>query len=193
MKDKRIGCCMTGSFCTFDRAFDAYRQLALAGARLLPVMSENAYETDTRFHAAADARRIFEQIAGREIIHTIRDAEPIGPKKMVDLMTVMPCTGNTVSKIVNGVVDTPAVMAVKSTLRAGRPVLIAVATNDGLGICAKNIGQLLAVKNVFFVPFAQDDPENKPQSLVARFDLAFAAAEAALEGRQLQPILTANC
>lgn len=193
MKGKKIGCCMTGSFCTFDRAFDAYRALSAEGAQLLPVMSENAYGTDTRFHSAEDARRIFEEIAGREIIHTVRDAEPIGPKKMVDLMIVMPCTGNTISKIANGIVDTPAVMAVKSTLRAGRPVLIAVSTNDGLGICAQNIGRLLAMRNVFFVPFAQDDPENKPQSLVARFELASLAAKAALEFRQLQPILADKC
>ena len=192
MRDVNIGCCVTGSFCTFDRAFDAYREFAAAGARLLPVMSDHAYKTDTRFHAASDARRIFESVAGREIIHTIRDAEPIGPKKLVDLMVVMPCTGNTISKIANAIVDTPVTMAVKSTLRVGRPVLIAVSTNDGLGNCAKNIGQLLATKNVFFVPFAQDDPENKPQSVVARFDLAREAAQAALEGRQLQPILTTN-
>jgi len=192
MNGIRIGCCMTGSFCTFRPAFEAWRALKDAGAELLPIMSQNAYETDTRFYTAGDARNIFRELAGREILHTIKEAEPIGPRKLVDLMIVAPCTGNTLSKIANSIVDTPVSMAVKSTLRVGRPVLLAVSTNDGLGLCAKNIGTLLAARNIFFVPFRQDDPVNKPQSLVARFDLLLSAAEEALKGRQIQPILTQN-
>jgi len=189
MKGVRVGACMTGSFCTFSKAFEAWRDLKSAGAELLPVMSENAFSTDTRFYKAQEARRIFESVAGREIIHTIDLAEPIGPKGLTDLMIVSPCTGNTLAKIAMGIVDTPAALAVKSTLRNGKPVLIAVSSNDALGIGAKNLGALLAMKNVFFVPFGQDDPEKKPCSLVSDFSLVTQAARAALEGKQLQPIL----
>lgn len=192
MKNVRVGCCMTGSFCTFRAAFEAWKELREAGAELMPIMSNNAYETDTRFYAAGDARNIFRELAGREIVHTIVDAEPIGPKKLVDLMIVSPCTGNTLAKIANAVVDTPAAMAVKSALRVGIPVLLAVSTNDGLGLSARNLGTLLSARNVFFVPFRQDDPVKKPQSLVARFDLLLPAAREALAGRQIQPILKPN-
>ena len=188
-KGIRVGCAMTGSFCTFSRAFEEYRKLKAEGASLLPVMSRNAWGTDTRFYRAEEARAIFREIAEREALHTIEEVEPIGPKKLVDLMVVMPCTGNTMAKIALGITDTPAAMAVKSALRVGTPVLLAPATNDGLGISAKNIGLLLSTKNIFFVPFGQDDPEKKPQSLVARFDLFLNAAEKALEGKQLQPVL----
>lgn len=189
MNGIRAGCAMTGSFCTFSKAFEAWRDLKNAGAEILPVMSFQAYKTDTRFYKAADARRIFESIAEREIIATIEQAEPFGPKKLADIMIVSPCTGNTLSKIANGIVDTPVAMAVKSTLRNGCPVLLAVSSNDALGIGAKNLGALLSMKNIFFVPFSQDDPVNKPQSLVADFTLLTKAAEFALNGKQLQPIL----
>lgn len=189
MKKMIAGACMTGSFCTFKKAFDAWRTLKSAGFELMPIMSENAYATDTRFYPADAVRKIFSEITGREIIHTIRETEPIGPKNLTDITIVMPCTGNTLSKIANGVVDTPVCMAVKSTLRNGKPVLIAVSSNDALGIGAKNLGMLLSMKNIFFVPFGQDDPEMKPQSLVARFELIREAAFYALEGKQLQPML----
>lgn len=185
----RAGACMTGSFCTFKKAFDAWRSLKSAGFELMPIMSEAAYSTDTRFYPADAARKIFTEIAGREIITAIRDTEPIGPKNLTDITIVMPCTGNTLSKIANGVVDTPVAMAVKSTLRNNRPILIAVSSNDALGIGAKNLGMLLSMKNIYFVPFGQDDPEMKPTSLVAKFDLVTQAALAALEGKQLQPML----
>lgn len=189
MSGIRAGACMTGSFCTFKKAFDAWRNLKNAGFELLPIMSEASYTTDTRFYPADASRKIFLEIAGRDIISTIREAEPIGPKNLTDITIVMPCTGNTLSKIVSGVVDTPVCMAVKSTLRNNRPVLIAVSSNDALGIGAKNLGALLSMKNIFFVPFGQDDPEMKPTSLVARFDLVTEAALSALNGKQLQPIL----
>ena len=189
MNTIRAGACMTGSFCTFKKAFDAWRQLKNAGFDLLPIMSQASYSTDTRFYPADASRKIFSEIAGREIISTIREAEPIGPKNLTDITIVMPCTGNTLSKIANGVVDTPVAMAVKSTLRNNKPVLIAVSSNDALGIGAKNLGALLSMKNIYFIPFGQDDPENKPASLVSRFELVREAALSALEGKQLQPIL----
>ena len=185
----RAGACMTGSFCTFKKAFDAWRSLKSAGFDLLPIMSGASFTTDTRFYPADASRKIFSEITGKEIISTIRGAEPIGPKNLTDITIVMPCTGNTLSKIASGVVDTPVCMAVKSTLRNHKPVLIAVSSNDALGIGAKNLGALLAMKNIFFVPFGQDDPEMKPTSLVAAFELVTEAALAALEGKQLQPIL----
>ena len=183
------GACMTGSFCTFKKAFDAWRSLKNNGFDLIPIMSEASFSTDTRFYPAAASGKIFSEITGREIIHTIREAEPIGPKNLTDITIVMPCTGNTLSKIANGVVDTPVAMAVKSTLRNNKPILIAVSSNDALGIGAKNLGALLSRKNIYFVPFGQDDPEMKPASLVSKFDLVTEAALAALGGKQLQPIL----
>lgn len=193
MKGARVGCIMTGSFCTFAQAFEAFGALARAGARLTPIMSDSAYDTDTRFYTALAARREFERIAGREPMHTICEAEPIGPMRLVDIMIVAPCTGNTMAKIANGIIDTPAAMAVKSAVRGGAPVLLAVSSNDALGIGARNLGALLSMRDIFFVPFRQDDPINKPRSLVARFDLLPEAAKLALERRQLQPLLADNC
>lgn len=189
MKGVRIGCAMTGSFCTFEKAFEAWRALGETGAELVPIMSENAYTLNTRFYSAEDSRRIFREIAGREILTGIEQVEPFGPKKMVDMTIVSPCTGNTLSKIANGIVDTPVAMAVKSTLRNHRPVLLAVSTNDGLGIGARNLGALMAMRGIYFVPFGQDDPIKKSQSLVAHFDRLVDAARAALNGEQLQPLL----
>ena len=187
----RIGCAMTGSFCTFRAAFDAWRELREAGAELYPIMSDNAWSLDTRFYPAREARAEFEAVCGRELWHTIPQAEPIGPKKLLDLLIVLPCTGNSLAKIAVGIADTAVTMAVKSHLRNGRSVLLAVSTNDGLAQAAKNIGLLLPVKRLFFLPFRQDDPVEKPSSLVADFTLLNEAAAAALEGRQLQPLLRA--
>ena len=185
----RIGCAMTGSFCTFREAFEAWRALAVAGAELFPIMSANAYGLDTRFFPAAEARRRFEAITGREVWHEIPQVEPIGPRKLLDLLIVAPCTGNSLAKIAAGITDTAATLAVKSHLRNGRPVLIAVSTNDGLAQAAKNIGLLMPVKHVFFAPFRQDDAGGKPTSLVADFSRLPEAAEAALAWQQLQPVL----
>lgn len=185
----RIGCVMTGSFCTFSTVFDAWRALRDEGAELYPIMSFNASGLDTRFYPACKAVDIFEEIAGRRVWNTIQQVEPIGPKKLLDLLIVAPCTGNTLAKIAAGITDTPAALAVKSHLRNGRPVLIAVSTNDGLGQSAKNIGALLPVKGIYFVPFWQDDCVQKPNSLVANFALTADAAVEALRNRQIQPVL----
>ena len=192
LRGVRIGCAMTGSFCTFKRVFEAWRELRKAGAELVPIMSFNAAATDTRFYPAAEAVAEFEEICGREVLHTIPQVEPIGPKKLIDLLIVAPCTGNTLAKLANGITDTPVSLAAKSHLRNGRPVLLAVSTNDALGASAQNIGRLLNAKHVYFVPFSQDDPEHKPNSAVAHFEMLPEAADLALQERQIQPILTGN-
>ena len=188
-KSVRIGCAMTGSFCTFRKVFQAWQALAETGAALTPIMSQAAYESDTRFYPAAEARRIFREICGREIWHTIVETEPIGPKKLLDLLIIAPCTGNTLAKLAAGIADTPVTLAAKSHLRNGRPVLIAPSTNDGLGRNAENLGKLQAMRDFYFVPYGQDAPEGKPASLVSYFDRIPPAAQAALEGRQIQPLL----
>ncbi|MGN1005569.1 MAG: dipicolinate synthase subunit B [Aristaeellaceae bacterium] len=185
----RIGCCMTGSFCTFRAAFDAWRALKETGAELIPILSFNASSLDTRFYPAAESRRIFTEICGREILDSIPAVEPIGPKKLLDLLIVAPCTGNTLAKIAAGITDTPVALAVKSHLRNARPVLLAISTNDALSGSAQNIGKLMNTRNIYFVPFRQDDPAGKPSSAVARFDLLPESANLALRGRQIQPIL----
>lgn len=189
LRGARVGCAMTGSFCTFEKAFRAFETLRAAGAELFPIMSENAYALDTRFGSAADMRARLEEICGRKIWHTLGEVEPIGPKKRLDLVLVAPCTGNSLAKLALGICDTPAVMAVKSHLRNGRPVLLAVSTNDGLGRSAANIGALMGMKHIYFVPFRQDDYTGKPNSLVADMDAIPEAAQAALAGEQLQPLL----
>ena len=179
---------MCGSFCTFENAICEMKRLR-ERYEILPVMSETAYSTDTRFGTAESFRWRIEDICGRKIIHTVAGAEPIGPKRLADGVAVMPCTGNTAAKLSNGITDTSVTMAVKSHLRVGRPVLLCIATNDGLGASAQNIGRLLNTKNIYFVPFGQDDPFRKPKSLVADFEQLFSSAEKALEGVQLQPVL----
>ena len=188
-KSVRIGCAMTGSFCTFRKVFQAWQALAETGAALTPIMSQAAYESDTRFYPAAEARRIFQEICGREIWHTIVETEPIGPKKLLDLLIIAPCTGNTLAKLAAGIADTPVTLAAKSHLRNGRPVLIAPSTTDGLGRNAENLGKLQAMRDFYFVPYGQDAPEGKPASLVSYFDRIPQAAQGALEGRQIQPLL----
>ena len=188
-KSVRIGCAMTGSFCTFRKVFKAWQALAETGAALTPIMSQAAYESDTRFYPAAEARRIFQEICGREIWHTIVETEPIGPKKLLDLLIIAPCTGNTLAKLAAGIADTPVTLAAKSHLRNGRPVLIAPSTNDGLGRNAENLGKLQAMRDFYFVPYGQDAPEGKPASLVSYFDRIPQAAQGALEVRQIQPLL----
>ena len=189
LSEKRVGCAMTGSFCTFRAVFEAWRGLKAAGASLTPIMSFNAASTDTRFYPAAEAVRIFADITGKRPMTTLDAVEPIGPKKLLDVLAIAPCTGNTLAKLAAGIADTPVTLAAKSHLRNGRPVVIAVSSNDALAQNAKNIGQLLAMRNLYFVPFAQDDPMGKPNSLVARFDMLADTVKWALEGRQIQPLL----
>ena len=185
----KIGFAVTGSYCTFDAAFEQARLLCEAGAELIPVMSENAHNTDTRFGKAAERTLELSGICGREIIKSITEAEPLGPAKMTDVMLVCPCTGNTLAKLANSITDGPVTMAVKSHLRNNLPVVLCIATNDALAGSAKNIGALLNMRNYYFVPFKQDDFKQKPTSLVADFTLVPETLKAALEGRQTEPIL----
>ena len=189
MQTKTLGFAMCGSFCTLARAMEQMRRLAEAGYRILPIMSEITARTDTRFGRAADFMQEAQEICGHPVLHPIPETEPIGPKRMVDLMVVAPCTGNTLAKLAHGVTDTAVTMAVKSSLRVQLPVLLTLATNDALAASGQNIGRLLNTKNIYFTPFAQDDPLQKPTSLVAKFDLLPEAVAAALEGQQLQPIV----
>ncbi len=185
----RIGYAMTGSFCTFSRSFEQAERLRELGAELLPIMSEHASSIDTRFGTAEENIRRLEEICGREVIKTVAGAEPIGPKSMTDIMLVAPCTSNTASKLAGGITDTAVTMAVKSHLRSGRPVLLAIASNDSLLGSAKNLGELFNRKNYYFVPMLQDDIVKKPASLVAEFEMIPEAVEAAMNGVQLRPII----
>lgn len=184
-----IGYCFCGSFCTFEKSFSAVNELVRAGANVIPIMSFNASGIDTRFGKACDNISRLEDITGRKVIKTIEDAEPIGPKKMCDIMVVAPCTANTLAKLALGITDTPVTMAVKSHLRNGLPVVIAVSTNDALAGCAKNIGMLQNYRNYYFVPYSQDNFEKKPNSIVADFALIPQSVLFALSGKQLQPVL----
>ena len=189
MKTVTIGFAMCGSFCTHAAAMQALETVRARWQNVIPIVSEITADTDTRFGQAHDLMREMERICDRRVIATIEAAEPIGPKKLLDLLVIAPCTGNTLGKLAAGITDTSVTMAAKAHLRNGRPILIALSTNDGLSTSAASIGELLRRKNVYFVPFGQDDPKGKPTSLSADFSLVTEAAQAALEGRQLQPIL----
>lgn len=189
MADKiRLGFAMCGSFCTFKLVLEELERLA-KDYDITPIMSQGAAFTDTRFGKAEDFRRRVAEICGREPITTIADAEPIGPRTLLDVLVIEPCTGNTLGKLANGITDTPVTMAAKAHLRNGRPLVLAVSTNDALGASARNIGTLMNAKNIFFVPVRQDSPRGKPASLVADFSETAAAIKSALEGRQTQPLL----
>ncbi len=185
----RVGFAMTGSFCTFAQAFAQAEYLVSLGAQLVPVMSAHAAQISTRFGEAKAQRERLEQIAGRPVIMTIEDAEPIGPKRMTDVMAVVPCTSNTAAKLALSITDTPVTMAVKSHLRSGLPVVLAIASNDALAGSMKQIGLLANTKHYYFVPLRQDDAVHKPTSLVADFSQTAETIAAALEGRQLQPFV----
>lgn len=187
--NKTVGFAMCGSFCTFSKVIPQISNLRKLNYDIIPIMSEIAYATDTRFGKAQDYVEQIEEITSHKVIHTILDSEPIGPQRLLDALIIAPCTGNTLGKIANGITDTSVTMAAKSHLRNKRPVLIAVSTNDGLGASAKNIGQLLNYKNIFFVPMSQDDSVKKPNSIIADFDKIPESLENALKGRQLQPIM----
>ena len=188
MKEYTIGYALCGSFCTLEKSISQIKKLIKHGFKIMPIMSFNAANTDTKFGKASDFKKEIEDICSRKIICTIPDAEPIGPKKMVDILTICPCTGNTLSKLCNAITDTPVTMAAKSLLRIQRPVVISLATNDALGACAQNIGKAIDMKNIFFVPLKQDDPINKPKSLVANFDLLEETINMAINNSQIQPI-----
>lgn len=181
-----IGYCLTGSFCTFSKSIDALKDIVSKGHNVVPIMSENAFSTNTRFGNAKDIQEQLIEITGNSIIHTIAQAEPIGPKKMFDVLTVTPCTGNTLAKLANGITDTSVTMAVKSHIRNSRPVIIGVSTNDALGNSAKNIGVLLNYKNYYFVPFGMDDCVNKPKSMVCDFTKILHTIELAQNGQEIK-------
>lgn len=186
---KKIGFAITGSFCTFAKVFPQITKLRTMGAEVFPIMSEISYSTDTRFGTAQEHIRFLEETTGKKVISKIPEAEPIGPKKLLDILVVAPCTGNTIAKIANGIADSSVTLAVKSHLRNKRPVVIAVSTNDGLGNNAKNIGTLANMKNIYFVPVGQDDCIEKENSLVADMELIAPTISDALQGRQYQPVL----
>lgn len=187
--DKTIGFAMCGSFCTLSAVIKQIYELKKLNYNIIPIMSEIVYCTDTRFGKATDFITEVESLCENKIIHTVAAAEPIGPKKMFDLLVIAPCTGNTLAKLAIGIADTSVTMATKSHLRNKRPVLLAVSTNDGLGGAAKNIGQLMNYKNIFFVPFSQDEPETKENSLIADFRKIPDSVNCALKGKQIQPFL----
>lgn len=192
MSKTRIGFALTGSYCTFQRVFRSMEQLMEEGYAVTPIVSFAVRDRDTRFYSSEGVRQTLLRITGQEPIATMQDAEPIGPKKLLDAYVIAPMTGASMGKMAHGIFDTPALLGAKSHLRNGRPVLIAPSTNDGLSTSAENIGKILVMKNVYFVPFGQDDPVGKPRSLVADFDKISAALSAALAGAQLQPMLYGN-
>lgn len=185
----KIGFAITGSFCTFSRVMLELENLIKEGADVFPIISEAVKKFDTRFGKAAELKLKLEGMTGKQVISSIVEAEPIGPKKILDMLVVAPCTGNTLSKIANAITDTTVTMAVKAHLRNHRPVVIGVSTNDGLGLNAKNIGILLNTKNIYFVPFGQDDPTNKCNSLVSKYELVIPTVQEAFLGKQIQPVL----
>ena len=190
MKKTSIGFAMTGSFCTFERVLKQMEALVRRGYEVLPVLSFNAGTLDTRFMTAEHLRARIVEITGNEPIDTLAGTEPIGPRKMTDVFLIAPATGNSLAKLAAGIYDTPALLGAKSHLRNDRPLVLAVSTNDGLGAAAQNIGRLLNVRNIYFVPFGQDDPVKKPRSLVADFSQIPRTIAAALSGVQMQPMLS---
>lgn len=189
IKDKRIGFVLTGSFCTFKHTIHQIKKIVEEGGIVIPIMSRNAYNMDTKFGTAQEFIKEIEEITNKEIIHTIQGAEPIGPKGLTDILIIAPATGNTIGKLANGITDDVGTMATKSHLRNNNPVVIAISTNDGLAGSAENIGKLLNRNNYFFVPFRQDNPITKPRSLVFDPKYIIPTLEKALEKEQVQPIL----
>ncbi|MFP4016233.1 MAG: dipicolinate synthase subunit B [Halanaerobiales bacterium] len=189
LKGKRVGYAFTGSHCTMAKSLPVLRKFKELGVDVIPIISDAILYNDTKFGPADQWIDQITTICERPVINSIVKAEPIGPDKILDLLVIAPCTGNTLAKIAHGIIDETVVMAAKAQLRNERPVLLAVATNDGLGLNAKNLGILLNTKNIYFVPFGQDNPNDKKNSLVSRFDLVIKAAEYALEHKQIQPVL----
>lgn len=189
MRHERLGFALCGSFCTHKEVLKELEALCREYETVLPIVSQACQQTDTRFGTAAEFLAAVEKLTGHKPIDSISGVEPIGPKKLLDILVIAPCTGNTLAKLAAGITDTPVTMAAKAHLRNDRPVVLAIATNDGLSAAARNIGELLVRKNYFFVPFGQDDFQRKPCSLMADFTRIGETAAAALEGRQLQPVL----
>lgn len=186
---KTVGYAVTGSHCTLAEVMPQIQRFVDDGANVVPIISQSVLSTDTRFGKSENWKKQLKDITGNDIISSIVEAEPLGPSKLLDVLAIAPCTGTTTSKLANAVTDSPVLMAAKATLRNGRPVVLAVSTNDGLGFNMANIAKLIVAKNIYFVPFGQDNPEGKPNSLVARMELVPETCYAAIEGRQLQPVI----
>ncbi len=186
---KHIGVAFTGSFCTYEKVFQELEKLTEEGAIVQTIFSDAAQTFDSRFGKASEFLKKAEEITGNKPMLTIPQAEPIGPKSLLDILVLFPCTGNTIAKLANGITDTPVLMAAKAHLRNNKPLLISISTNDALGMNMKNIGLLLNAKHIYFIPFGQDNPEKKPNSMIAHTDLLIPTIEAALDGRQDQPII----
>lgn len=189
LKNKKIGIAFTGSFCTYEKVFRELEALAKEGAQIQTIFSDASSSIDSRFGKADEFLKRAEEITGRKPICTIKDAEPIGPGSLFDILVILPCTGNTIAKLANGITDTPVLMAAKAHLRNEKPLLLSVSTNDALGMNMKNIGLLLNAKHIFFLPFGQDNPKKKPNSMVAHVEFLIPSLEAALEGKQIQPVI----
>lgn len=189
LQNVNVGLAITGSYCTFEKVMPEIDKLIKAGAKVYPILSYSASNTDTRFGTAQEFKNKLEDITHNKIIDSMIDVEPIGPKGLIDVMLVAPCTGNTLAKLANAITDSPVLMACKAHLRNCKPVVIAISTNDALGANAKNLGLLLNIKNIYFVPFGQDNPKDKPNSLIAKMEYLIPAIEYALEGKQIQPLL----
>ena len=188
MEKKRVGLALCGSYCTYEKLFAAAEKLA-ERCELVPIMSDTAAETDSRFGTATEHIKRLMLLTGKKVVTTIAEAEPLGPAQPMDALLIAPCTGNTLAKLAHGITDSAVTMAAKAHLRNGRPLVIALSTNDGLSGSAENIARLLNRRNIYFVPFGQDDPIKKPNSLQADFSLLGDTLEAAMAGRQLQPVL----
>lgn len=189
VKGKRIGFGVTGSHCTYDAVLPEIKKLVDAGAEVIPVVSYTVQSTNTRFGEGVQVLRKIEEITGNKVIDSIVKAEPLGPKMPLDCMIISPLTGNSMSKLANALTDSPVLMATKATLRNQSPVVLGISTNDALGLNGVNLMRLMATKNIYFIPFGQDDPLNKPNSMVAKMDLLLETVQMALEGKQLQPVI----
>ncbi len=189
LKGKKIGIAFTGSFCTYKNAMEELEKLVNTGADVQCIFSENAQTIDSRFGKAKDFLERAKELTGNPIMKTIAQAEPIGPKGLLDLLVIFPCTGNTIAKLANGITDTPVLMAAKAHLRNEKPLVISISTNDALGMNMKNIGLLLNAKNIYFLPFGQDDPMKKPNSMIAHTELLIPTIQKALENKQYQPLI----
>lgn len=192
MGNLTVGFALTGSYCTFKKTIPQIKKIKDEGYDIIPIVSENVYKTDTRFGLSASFIEEIENICSQKVIKSVKEAEPIGPKNLLDALVIAPCTGNTLGKLSGGITDTSVTMAAKAILRNEKPVIIAVSTNDGLGNACKNIGNLLNYKGIYFVPFNQDAPFEKPRSLVADMSTISQTLEYALQGKQIQPIIYTN-
>ena len=189
LEGKKIGLAITGSFCTFSKMEEAVTALMAEGASIYPIISTNVQTTDSRFGDTTEFISHISDLTGNPPILKLEDAEPIGPQGYLDILLIAPCTGNTLAKLANGITDTPVLMAAKAHLRNSKPLVISISTNDALGINFKNIGQLFNIKNIYFVPFGQDNAIKKPNSMIARTDQIVRTLGEALEGKQIQPVI----